>query len=719
MTERRAAAEIERLAAEIRRHEHAYYVLARPQIADAEFDRMLQTLIELERRHPELAGADSPTRRIGSDLTRDLPEVEHTVPVLSLDKAYDMADVERWMAKAQAADPGTAVVVEEKIDGTSILLHYRRGVLERAVTRGNGRTGNDVTENVRTIRTVPLRLTAPETLAVRGEIFIRRAAFAALNAGVETPYANARNFAAGSLRRVKSIDVAVVPLEIFVYEGFMADPPATHTALLSHLRRLGFRVNPATVVIRQDADRAADPDRSDDFEVTDFEVTEFEVIDAAAAAQYVTERAAARPDLPYDIDGLVLKIDRLRAREAMGATEHHPRWAIAVKFDAPQGVSVVRSIEVQVGRTGRVTPVARIDPVRIAGSTIANVTLHNQDYIDSLELAVGDTVAVSKRGDVIPAVERVLEKDPAGAPVWRMPLKCPACGSALTAQGAHSFCPNAGCRDQVRGRLRFFVARDQMDIAGLGPATIDLLVDRGWVRDIADLYRFAPERLLDEEGFGERTVAALAAGIEASKAKPFAIVLPAVGLPDLGHKVTDLLLQAGFRDIDSLYAAVDAGDPATFTSIDGIGERTARSIMRQLRKPDPLTGSRMSTWRATPRGLIAALRARGLRFAVDPSAATAAAGAAGGEQTFTGQTFTGQTWCITGSFEAFKPRALAAGEIRARGGAVTGAVSGATTHLLAGAGGGVKVSKAEAAGVRIVDEQEFLRLLGHSPDRPA
>lgn len=708
MTERQAAAEIERLSEEIRRHEHAYYVLARPQIADAEFDRLLETLIELERRHPELRGADSPTRRVGSDLTRDLPEVEHTVPVLSLDKAYDMADVERWMAKARAADPGAAFVVEEKIDGTSILLHYRDGVLEQAVTRGNGRTGNDVTENVRTIRTVPLRLTAPETLAVRGEIFIRRAAFAALNAGVETPYANARNFAAGSLRRVKSMDVAAVPLEVFVYEGFMADPPATHTALLSRLRRLGFRVNPATVVIRQDEDGASDPDRLD----------EFEVIDAAAAAQYVTERSAARPDLAYDIDGLVLKIDRLRTREAMGATDHHPRWAIAVKFDAPQGVSVVRSIEVQVGRTGRVTPVARIDPVRIAGSTIANVTLHNQDYIDSLELAVGDTVAVSKRGDVIPAVERVLEKDPAGAPVWRMPPECPACGSALTAQGAHSFCPNAGCRDQMRGRLRFFAARDQMDIDGLGPATIDLLVDRGWVRDIADLYRFDPERLLDEEGFGERTVAALAAGIEASKAKPFAIVLPAVGLPDLGPKVTDLLLQAGFRDIDRLYAAVDAGDPAAFTRIDGIGERTARSIMRQLRRPDPLTGSRLSTWRATPRGLIAALRARGLRFAVDPSDAAAADGAAGGA-VGSEQAFAGQTWCITGSFEAFKPRAVAAGEIRARGGMVTGAVSGATTHLLAGAGGGGKVSKAEAAGVRIVGEQEFLRLLGRSPDRPA
>lgn len=694
--------EIERLSAEIRRHEHAYHVLARPEISDAEFDGLFDSLLELERRHPELAGADSPTRRVGSDLTQDLPEVEHTVPVLSLDKAYDMAGVERWMDKARAADPGTAFVVEEKIDGSSILLHYRDGVLERAVTRGNGRSGNDVTANVRTIRTVPLRLQAPETLVVRGEIFIRRVAFEALNAGVETPYANARNFAAGSLRRVKSVDVATVPLEIFVYEGFMADPPPTHTELLAHLCRLGFRVNPATVVVRDGADGSRPADRA----------AGFEVIDTASTVKYVEERAAARPDLPYHIDGLVLKVDRLAAREAMGATEHHPRWAIAVKFDAPEGVSVVRSIEVQVGRTGRVTPVARIDPVPIAGSTIANVTLHNQDYVDSLELAVGDTVAVSKRGDVIPAVERVLEKDPAGQPVWRMPTECPSCGNALTVQGAHSFCPNAVCRDQVRGRLRFFVARDQMDVTGLGPATIDLLVDRGWVRDIADLYRFDPQRLLGEEGFGEKSVAALAAGIEASKAKPFVIVLPALGLPELGPKVSDLLLQAGFRDIDSLFAAVDAGDPEVFTGIDGIGERTTESIMRQLGRPDALTGSRMATWRATPRGLIAALRARGLRFAVDPSDPAGTDG--DGEQPFAGQ-----TWCITGSFDAFKPRARAADEIRARGGTVTGAVSGATTHLLAGSGGGSKVIRAKEAGVEIVDEQAFLRLLGRSPDPPA
>ena len=230
VTDRQAAAKIERLSAKIRQHEHSYHVLARPEISDAEFDGLFDTLLALERRYPELAGPDSPARRVGSDLTQDLPEVEHTVPVLSLDKAYDLARIEHWMETARAADLHTPFVVEEKLDGTSILLHYREGILERAVTRGNGRTGNDVTANVRTIRTVPLRLSSPETLVVRGEIFIRRAAFKKLNASVDIPYANARNFAAGSLRRVKSSDVANVPLEIFVYEGFTEDPPQTHTS---------------------------------------------------------------------------------------------------------------------------------------------------------------------------------------------------------------------------------------------------------------------------------------------------------------------------------------------------------------------------------------------------------------------------------------------------------------------------------------------------------
>lgn len=691
MTTHQTAAKIERISAEIRRHEHAYHVLSRPEIADTEFDGLFDTLVELERRHPQFVRSDSPTRRAGSDLTQDFPNIKHTVPVLSLDKIYDTPALQRWMAKAKETDSKTAFVIEEKIDGASILLYYTKGLLERAVTRGNGRIGNDITANARTIPTVPLRLTSPETLAVRGEIFIRRAAFESLKTRADPPYSNARNCAAGALRRVKSRDVAEVPLEIFVYEGFLPEPPATHTELLVHLRTLGFRINPATVVIQDDSDSDSPPEPPPDFQV----------IDIKAAPAYIEGHVVNRPELPYDIDGMVLKVDRLATRAIMGATEHHPRWAIAVKFESPEGVSVVRSIEIQIGRTGRVTPVAHIDPVPIAGSTITNVTLHNQDYVNNIELSEGDTVAVSKRGDVIPAVDRVINKGPAGEPIWQMPPSCPSCRTALTVQGAHSFCLNHACPDQVRGRLRFFVARDQMDIAGLGPATIKLLVNRGWIQDIVDLYRFDFDKLLGEKGFGERTVAALKASIEASKGKPFATVLLALGLADVGPKVRDLLLQAGFHDIDSLYAAANAAaadkDSVVFTGIDGIGEHTAAGIICQLRDP-------------ANRQLIKELRSHGLCFAHAPP-----------EVGFTnrGVVFDGQAWCITGSFEAFKPRSIAADEIRARGGTVASAVSGTTTHLLAGAGGGSKVIKAEAAGVEIVNEQAFLRLLSRSGDGSA
>lgn len=682
MTEHQAAARIHALSSEIRRHEHAYHVLALPEISDSEFDGMIEALMELEGQYPHLIASDSPTRRVGSDLTQDLTEVKHTVPVLSLDKEYDPGQLNRWMKKTKAVDPETSFIIEEKIDGASILLHYSNGVLERAITRGNGLIGNDVTANVSTIQTVPLRLNSPETLTVRGEIFIRRAAFSELNSRIEIPYANARNFAAGSLRRVRSKEVARLPLEVFIYEGYLTNPPATHAALIVHLRELGFRINPSTVVIKEYSTKNPTSDSS----------REFSVIRTDDALEYIRKRMAERANLDYDIDGLVLKVDNLVTRDLLGSTEHHPRWAIAVKFDSPEGISVVRAINAQVGRTGRVTPIARIDPVLIAGSMISNVTLHNQDYIDSLELAVGDTVAVSKRGEVIPAIERVINKNRTISPIWHMPIECPSCGGALTIRGAHCFCSTYSCPDQIRGRLRFFVGRNQMDIAGLGPATINLLVDRGWVKDIADLFRFDADYLLDEEGFAERTVAALKRSIESSKEKPFSTVLPSIGLADVGPKITSLLMQAGFHGIDQLYAAVDAASTQeqskVFTDIDGIGERTATGLIQQLGDP-------------ANRRLIKSLRLLGLKFADSQTPATSANEAV----------FAGQAWCITGSFETFVPRSIAADEIRARGGTVTSTISGATTHLLEGKNAGSKAAKAKASGAQIVDEQAFLLLL--------
>jgi DNA ligase (NAD+) len=330
-----------------------------------------------------------------------------------------------------------------------------------------------------------------------------------------------------------------------------------------------------------------------------------------------------------------------------------------------------------------------VEPVKISGATISNVTLHNQEYIDLLELAVGDKVAVSRRGDVIPAVERVLEKNEAGETTWRLPVACPTCGTPLRKQGAHHFCPNAECPDQVRGRLAFFVARGQMDIEGIGPETIDALVSNTLVHDIDDLYYFDPDALLELPGFGEKKVTQLKVGIAKSKGQPFHVVFPSLGIPDIGQKVTELLIEAGYADIDSLMAFADAGDPAPLLEIHGIGERTVETLFQWLRAPQM-------------RRRIERLRAAGLEFAEK-------AHAPDGRTT---GIFDGQTWCVTGSFASFSPREKAMDEVARRGGKVSASVTSKTTHLLVGENPGGKLAKAKAVGASIVTEEEFLRLLG-------
>jgi len=671
------AAELTRL---LREYQHAYHVLDRPLVSDREYDRLFDELARLEAEHPELARRDSPTQRIGSDLTQELPEVAHSLPVLSLDKAYSEAEVAAWVEKTlKSAGEPLAFVCEEKIDGSSIVLYYEKGELARAVTRGNGYVGNDVTANVRTIGSVPLRLSEDLSLAARGEIYLPRSRFAAVNAGMEEPYANPRNLAAGTLRRVKSREAAAVPLETFVYEGFFTPPAATHREALERLAGLGFRLNPATGWFSDagdlDAVRRAHPS---------WTVGRPSDIGAFLAAE--RER---RPSLDHEIDGIVIKVDELAIRERLGATGHHPRWEIAFKFESPEGVTTVTAIEVQVGRTGRITPVARVEPVKISGATISNVTLHNQDYVDMLELAVGDRVAVSRRGDVIPAVERVLEKNEVGTATWRMPPACPSCGRPLQRQGAHHFCVNYECPDQVRGRLSFFVARGQMDIAGIGPETVEALVSRGLVRDVEDLYTFDPAALLEVPGFGEKKVEQIRQGIEASRKQPFRVVLPSLGIPDIGGKVAELLIDAGWGDIDRLLELADAKHPEPLLAIHGIGERTAELLLGELAAP------RM-------RRRIERLSAAGLRFREAPR--TPPSGLA--------QTFAGQSWCVTGSFERYQPRDRAMEEVEKRGGRVVSSVTSKTTHLLAGEGAGSKLAKARELGVTVVTETEFLRMLG-------
>lgn len=663
-SENRVIEEMNRLSEQLRIMQREYYVTGNPSQSDQRYDLMFDRLLALEEKYPHLRAPDSPTQRVGSDLTSDLPEVAHTIPVLSLDKAYSAEAVSAWMRKLESQAAQTlSFVVEEKIDGISIVLYYERGVLVRAVTRGNGFVGNDVTANVRTIGSVPLRLSEPVDIAVRGEIYLPKEAFCKLNSAMETAYANPRNLAAGTIRRIRSSDVAKVPLRIFVYEGFFQDDsrqPETHTELLDYLRLLGFRLNPRVFVCTS----------------------------GDALGSYIERSALERKDLPYEIDGLVVKVNQLKIREVLGYTGHHPRWAIAYKFEAPLAETVVEAIDVQVGRTGRITPVARVVPVKIGGSTVSNVTLHNQDYIEMLELAIGDKVTISKRGDVIPAVEQVVEKNDEGNSTWRLPDVCPSCGSRLQKQGAHHFCRNSQCPDQVYGRLVFFVGKGQMDIDGLGAETIAVLLRKGMVHDIPDLYSLDYSLLEDEPGFGPKKIQLLKQGIEESRKRPFSTVLRSLGIPELGKKAVELLISNGITSVDRLIEIARLQQTEQIVSIKGFGEKTAETILREF-----------SDDRVIER--VRRLREAGLRFTEEVR-----------EKTENSTLFAGQVWCVTGSFEHFKPRSRATDEIEARGGRTVSSVTGKTTHLLAGSGAGSKLQKAQSLGVEIVSEEEFLRRIG-------
>lgn len=676
-----AVAEAEGLTAALLAHQQAYYVAGRPTVSDLEYDRLFDRLVELETQYPALKHPNSPTSRVGSDLASDLPESPHTVPVLSLDKAYAVSELEEWARKtAKNAGEALTAVLEEKMDGVSIVLYYVGGQLERAVTRGNGRIGNEVTANVRTLRSIPLRLSQPWTVAVRGEIFLPKDKFAGLNAALDEPYANPRNLAAGTIRRKNSAEVAKVPLAIYCYEGFFEPPLRTHVEALAALRQEGFPLNPNLAVFC-DQPEALEPGQKQALDRLQTSVQPWAELSAVVA-----RRAEARNSLAYEIDGLVLKVDNLAVRDSLGYTGHHPRWAIAFKFESPQGLTVVEDVFVQVGRTGRVTPVARVRPVQVSGSTITFITLHNQAYIDSLELGVGDEVVISRRGDVIPALERVVESH--SEHVWQFPGDCPSCRTALVLDGAHHFCPNPDCPDQVRGRIAFFVGKGQMDIETLGPETLDVLMARGLVRDLPDLYTCDFDSLKDVPGFGERKIALLKEGVAASRQRPFQTVLASLGVPDLGKKLAELLIGAGFLDIDAILAALD--QPEQLLAIHGLGEKTIQTLSRELRDPRVLAR-------------IAGLRAAGLAFAAE---------APSGPQS---EALAGTSWCVTGSFAAFNPRSKAEDEIKARGGKVVSAVSGNTTHLLAGEKAGSKLQKAGELGVTIVTEDEFVRLLAENP----
>jgi len=656
-----------------------------PEISDREYDRLFDELLDLEKNYPQFVTPNSPTKRIGSDLDNRFPERGHEVEVLSLDKEYSLEGLKKWIEKIRKnAGAGIGFVVEEKIDGASIVLYYKRGMLASALTRGNGIIGNDVTDNIRTIPSVPLVVSIPVDLAVKGEIYITKADFINFNKDFENKYSNPRNLAAGSLRNLKSSYVSGIPLNIFAHEGHFTEeisghmPLHDHMMILQKMMHLGFRINPKLGFFS---------DNQDQFNSFKGKFPDLTTGTVTDLYDYIEVKTKDRMNLEYEIDGLVIKVNQIPIQKRLGSTSHHPRWSIAYKFDAPVGHTRLVEIQIQIGRNGRATPVAILEPVKLGGSIVSRATLHNQEYIDMLELGIGDTVAISKRGDVIPAVEEVVDKDPRNPSIFKLTESCPFCGIKLIKDGSHHFCKNQKCPERIKRSLIYFASRDQMDIEGLGEKTIDLLFEKGFIRSIPDIFTFDYDRLLDLDGFKEKKIQNIKKGIESSKKKPFSKVLSALGFEGLGSTTVSELIAGGYASITKIMDAASKNRLEEFSSIEGFGETTARLIISQFSDPQNVK-------------LIEALKKIGLCFKESPPNRPEAP-----------MIFLNQLWVITGSFRHFSPRSKAVEEIEKRGGKVTESISGQTTHLLCGDSPGSKLEKAHNLKIRIIPEDEFLDML--------
>jgi len=671
---------MERLAAELFRHQHLYYIKSAPEISDSDYDRLFDELLELERKYPDFTQVNSPSKRIGSDLDNTFPERQHTVPVLSLDKEYTLDHMDKWLQKSITnAGQDIGFVVEEKIDGASIILYFNDGKLNYALTRGNGLAGNDVSDNVRTIAQIPLVIPQKSNFAVRGEIFIKKSDFCEFNKQFDNKYANPRNLAAGSLRNLKSSLVAKVPLNIFIYEGFFQEEKINdHILLLLKLKEMGFRINTHTGFFSQN--QRKNSSIKEKFP----EITTGNLKDLIS---FIKLRMKERDTLDYEIDGLVIKINEIDVRNQLGHTSHHPRWAMAFKFDSPTAQTQLLEIHIQVGRNGRIAPVAILQPIKIAGSLVGRATLHNQEYIEMLELGIGDQVSISKRGDIIPAVEEVLEKDSNSPIIYKYPTKCPFCQTVLIKDGAHHFCKNRDCPERIRRTLIHFTSKKQMDINTLGEKTMKFLFNRGFIKRIPDIYLFNYDRLIEEEGFKEKKISNIKESVEKSKARPFHKVLTALGFDGLGEKAVSELIRNGFSSIEKIIDGVKKGDAELFSSLEGFGDISAHMIIKHFTQPENLK-------------LIQDLQQVGLNFiaTLDKTRENE-------------KIFANQTWVLTGTFKYFIPRTQAVEAIEKRGGRVSNAVSAKTTTLLAGEFPGSKLAKARQLGVAVIDEDEFVRLL--------
>ncbi len=651
--------EMKRLRDELNAHGYRYYVEDAPIISDYEYDHMLRRLEDLEKEHPEEITPDSPTQRVGGPALSEFAPVEHTVPLESLQDVFSSDEVLEFLTRMSAALPDSSYSIEPKVDGLSVALEYRDGVFVRGATRGDGRIGEDVTENLRTIRSIPMVL--PDKLPrliVRGEVYMSRKVFEEINEQREIEgrplMANPRNAAAGSLRQLdpkvaaqRRLDIAVFNLQYSEGRVF-----TSHTESIDYLASQHFKVIPYK--------KYSSPE------------------DVLAEIVRLGDQRAV---FPFDIDGAVIKLDNLADRNVLGSTAKNPRWAIAYKYPPEQKPTVLRDIVVQVGRTGVLTPKAELEPVRLAGTTVTFATLHNQDFITEKDIRIGDTVIVQKAGEIIPEIVSVVrEKRPEGTVPYHLPDRCPVCGAPVIRDedGAAIRCTGAECPAQRLRNLSHFVSRNAMDIDGLGPALLNQLIEAGLVKTAADLYALRAEELSGLDRMGVKSALNIVNAISASRDNDLWRLINAFGIRQVGDKAAKILA-SHFGTLEALASAPSE----ELTEIDDIGAVTAASIRSWMESPQS-------------RDLIARLKDAGINMACK-------------DNLLDGR-FVGMTFVLTGALERFT-REEAAEMIEKRGGKSSGSVSKKTTYVVAGENAGSKLRKAQELGIPVLSEEEFLGLL--------
>jgi DNA ligase (NAD+) len=674
MTNAQALARHAQLAEEIRAHDHAYYVEAHPTISDFDYDKLYRELLDLEQQFPNLVTPDSPSQRVGGKPVSEFKPSQHLRPMMSLDNTYSQEEVHQFVERVQKLVHGEKLdwIVEPKVDGLAINLRYVNGVLAVGATRGDGTTGDDITENLKTIRSLPLRLTSrvqgrvPSTMEVRGEVFLSKEMFARINAerqsAGEEVFANPRNAAAGSLKQLDPRIVAKRKLDIILYgtgqvEG--GNPPATQLELLDWLAGFGFRT----------------PEKR----------WHCQSVDDLLKA--IDELDKIRDHFAYETDGAVIKLNSLALRARIGVTSKAPRWGMAYKYAPEQAETRLKAITIQVGRTGKLTPVAELEPVFLAGTTVKRATLHNEDQIRRLDVLVGDTVVIQKAGEIIPEVVRVVTARRTGdEKEFQFPHQCPECGSktakgiAVDGDAADWRCTNPDCPAQVRGRIEHWCGRGAMDIEGGGEVMATQLVKKGLVQQVSDLYRLTLTELLTLERMGEKSAQNFLDGIAASKSRDAWRLLFGLGILHVGAGVAKALMRH-FPDIDDLFAA----GANELCQAEDIGDVIAQSLLQ---------------WHGDPRNreLLSRLKVSGLNF----SSSLYSKAASGG-------VFAGKTFVLTGTLPTLS-REAATAKIESLGGKVSGSVSKKTDFVLAGEEAGSKLEKAQKLGVQIIDEPEFLRM---------